>query len=794
MLRAIPWVLFLAAAAVCLYGILAEGLYAQQPPVWDSVGIERFLAYAAAYWIAAALILRSWPRGLPWIAGAFVLAYSAWWAGPAAPLAAVYFLASCYALGRLLGARAGERVQAVLLGAAAWMFVLWCSLHFPVNRPRVYWVAFAIPLVMLGWRRFMNPGTRPSRAAAPSGYERAALAVLLFVLLAHWLSALKPEAGTDALAVHLALPAQALRDAQWQFDFQQAAWSLMPAGADVLFTAVYLLGGEHAAHLWNAALLGLIAAMIAQAAQRWVPKPHAYLAAALFLSTPLVQLVTASLLVENTWAALILAAVLALLRYLDSAGRRDLLFTAAFCGAAMAVKYGALAFAAPILIVGAIAAARRREGRTSFAAAALALVLAAPPYAYSYARTGNPIYPFRVRASGPPSIDVDQEIAMQGYAATPVSWKTPFELTFRSRSYIEGQDGAAGFQYFLLLLPALWWARRRDQWILPVIALAGMFLVLRSTPHLRFLYPALALLSPAIAWIFARSHAARVFAAMVPLIALNLTLLPAAGWNHKDFTFYSRDEAARSLPAVRQLIGRLNREHPREPAALFSSSATAGLLGPAYVDSWHSEPYWREVRESATPEDIARVFALRGIRQVIAPASREHRVNVVRRFLETAVEPQGEPLNGFAIFRLRDAVPRLESTVVLPFGPGEYDDSDSRIQYRGSWYQDRQFAQATNGSVTYARNVGDAFHFYYLGSAVTLVFTRTSNRGIAEVWVDGKILQQVDLYAPLLGWQATYAIDGFAPGEHAVEVRVSGRKNPESADFFVDLDGIRVAR
>src|SRR5437762_8796356 len=131
--------------------------------------------------------------------------------------------------------------------------------------------------------------------------EAAALALLLFSFIARLLASLRPEDSADVLAMHLALPMAVARDGGLAFDFRLNSWALMPNAADGLYAAMYVLGGEHAAHLLNFAFLVLICLLIASTARRlafqWVSPLLAWLIAALFASTPLVQLVTASLFI-----------------------------------------------------------------------------------------------------------------------------------------------------------------------------------------------------------------------------------------------------------------------------------------------------------------------------------------------------------------------------------------------------------------------------------------------------------------------------------------------------------------
>jgi hypothetical protein len=769
--KRLPWVLLAILAAAFLYGFFAGRLYAQQMWMWGGGG--RFLWFAGAYWAAAGVCLWFARRWFLWAAAAFAVLYSAWFAGWAAPAAALYLLASCYCLGRWL---ASDWIRATLLGAGTWMALIWTALHFPVNRPWIYAAALAVPIAVQAPR--LLPVRFPAHAAHP------ACSLLAFVLAAHWLVALMPEISSDGLSMHLALPMAVARDGRWAFDFQHSAWALMPAGADSLYTGAYLLGGETAARLLNFAFLLLTAAGVKRAAQRWVSPGPAWLAAALFASTPLVQLVTGSLFVENVWAAFVLGSALALLDYQDHGRARDLAIAAALAGAALAVKLIAGAFALPLLAMAAFEAARRKHARFALAAALLFAALAAPPYLYAWARSGNPVYPFLNAVFRSPHYDASENFRDTRYAGLRLSWTTPYDLTFHSERYIEGQGGAAGFQYWLLLLPAAVLARRRDQTALLGIAAAGALIVLALAPNLRYLYAALPLASVALAWLVPRAPRGMA-AACVALVALNLWFLPSSGWYNNGFAHFRPAENrayVEQFAPVRVLIGELNRMAPGQPAAFFSTDAVAGLRGRAYNDTWHSEAYWERVRNAPDPAAIAAYLRELNIAYVVAPVSREAGFEVVRAFLERWLDPTGTAAGGFAIFRLRtEPVPIPRDT--RPFEPGRYDDSEPRIQYSGAWLHDTQFAEPWNRTLTYSDTPGDTARFTFRGSSIAYVHTKAANRGTAEIRIDGR-LHRVNLHSPRTRWQASTVFGGLGQGEHTFELRV-GRGGYADLDAFI---------
>jgi hypothetical protein len=739
--------------ALLLFGLFREDLFAQAQ--WSPAGAFRFWTYLGGSACVLGCVAWRWPEQVLRVAAGVMLGWALWWAGPLAPLAVLFFFGSCYGLGRIVSREEADGVLATVLGAALWMTALWVALHFPVNFPLVYGVAFAIPYA------FVRPPLR-----IPELTERReawAAAVLLVLLGAHFLAALKPEVSADGLAMHLVLPDAVARTGMWGFDHRRDAWALMPAGADALFTGVYLMGGEAAAKLLNAGFLGLIAAMLAGAARGG----RGWAVAALFVSTPLVLLVTGSLFVENVWAAFLLGATLGLLR-------GNIATSGMLAGAAVAVKLIAVAFVAPLTVAAIVLAGVRRWRWLGLAA-----VLALPPYGFAYLKSGNPVFPFANAVFRSADFDASRNFEDPRFGGARISAATPYELTFRSGKFLEGQGGAAGFQYVWLLIPGLLLARRREQWVAAAVGLAGAAVVLLAAPNLRYLYGALPLWSLVLteAW----------GGAWMAALALNVWFLPVAGFYDRDFALFRKRDVApyveRLAPAV-PLIARLNREAPGEPVAFFAETSVARLEGRAYTDSWHHDGYWKTLQQAAVPDAIAAHLRALGIRRVVAPASWQAGFEVIQQFLERWLDAEPDGTAGrLTLYRLREEareVPRDAGRL----GAGTYDDRDSRIEYTGAWFHDDQFAEAAGGTLSYSNAAGAVLRFDFEGRAVTLAFTRAANRGTAEVWIDGVKVREIALRAEAVEWGFEQRLD-VAPGVHRLELRV-GR------DGYVDLDAVRV--
>jgi hypothetical protein len=136
------------------------------------------------------------------------------------------------------------------------------------------------------------------------------------------------------------------------------------------------------------------------------------------------------------------------------------------------------------------------------------------------------------------------------------------------------------------------------------------------------------------------------------------------------------------------------------------------------------------------------------------------------------------------------ADPEAEPRAVVP--PGRYDDPDPRINLNAAWTRDTQFPDASQHTVSYSNIPGASVSLAFEGNAITYVYTRASNRGIAEVFIDGARKDRLDLYSPRTVWRSQSRYEGLGAGEHVIEIRVTGERNPLARDCFADIDGLVV--
>lgn len=758
------WVGLAALLALAAHAFVREGLFGQSP-VWYPEGWRRLALFAAAFAVWIAVVSLRWRDHFPGITCAAMLALAVAALGPAAVGAVVLFLLASMTVGRVAGA--SDNGIAVLCGLGVYMFAAYGLVHLPVNHWFTWLTLLVVPIVVC-------PGeTRAAiRTIAEAGRGGSSLHIAItFMLTLHWIVAAKPDVSSDGLAMHLAIPAKAAQLRYWPFDAGHTAWAVMPMGADWCYMIVYLLGGEYAARLLNFALALVTVALVYRAARHWLSGPRALWIVLLYVSSPMMHLVTGNLFVETFWAALAFGGMLALWRFEESGDRGDLFRTAWILGCAGMVKLGAMAFIAasvPFLIL----SIRRRRPTGSWIAGLLLAVPASIPYLIAFRVTGNPVFPFLAPSPARPSFDY---------------W---YDLAFRTSRWLESQNGAFGFQYFLLAPLALLLIRRNwrfREWSALGIGVISTALIVRAQPNARYLFPAQAFLSVLIA--IAMARVPRLVAVAALCVALNAYFLPMSSYSNKGFAvnMFSREDVdgfLRGGAPVRDLVTRMNRTHPGEAALFIGNPQIAGFEGRAYTNSWHHQTFLDKLEHANSEPALRALFNAERIRLFVAPVRGEGGFIdhvPLESFLDRWTTPG--PRNGaWYVAVLSDSARPMPGPV--PLGRGRYDDTEQRIRYEGAWRRDTQFAEAAHRTLVYSNEPGSAVRFEFEGPAFRWIHTRAANRGRATVSIDGAPGIEVDLHSTETRWRQELRFSA-APGRHKVEIRNLDAR-------YIDTDAIEI--
>jgi hypothetical protein len=808
------WIALLVAIATLIFGFYSESLF--QTPTWNPDGARRFLRYTIFFWAASITFYVIARRYYLPLLAFLVLVCTVYAVGVIPVLAIALITAAATSLGRWLFR--SDWTLCFLAGLAIFGLCLAAVSRVPVHYTAVYVVALGAATVSAaGGRLRANArheipnafGCSPS----PSTYWMACL--FAYVFCAHWLIVLKPEAGADALSMHLAIAFDMATRHVFTLDFPQFVWALMPMGADFCYALAYSIGGEFASRLLNLAMLACVASLIYRSVRSWLPTGGALLLCAAFVSSPIVQLITGTMMVENFLAALTLGAGVALWSFHEEPRDRSLLLCALLLGTAIGWKIGAVTIAATILptLVYSVAKNWRKLARprltvlTSFAIFLLPAVL---PYAIAFVRSGNPIYPFANDTFGSPYLT---EVLEDYRFREPLTALTLFRVTFQTNRYYEGLQGSFGFQYLLLLplsLVAFLRFRSLKEYSALATGLLGCILVGLSTPNARYFYPALAFLTVGFGAALGRIRDFKgnlyrlAMTSLAVVLGLNVWFLPTSNSYHRDFVpkplFSKQGQAAYRAQAapVREVIEYVNRQGG---AVMFTGTSDfAGTIGPVYLNHWHNFSFNKRLQACRRPSDVHELATSLGIEHFISPD--QHDKSTVDsapslfQYLEICAETDFRTAEMSARSIRPDCEERLRQhdptyiSDVLP--SGIFDDMDARLKYRGTWQSKTSMQGAYESTLTFSNQPGAEARIRFSGRTVIYAYTKAFNRGKAQIEVDGNIRKVIDLYAKDVQWGVEERLSVDEPGRHEMIVRVLPQKNVASTGYYVDVDSVTV--
>lgn len=462
-------------------------------------------------------------------------------------MAAALALASCLRM----ASRSGIAI-ALMVGMACLMALVGWLLPFPVHHRATYLVV-ALALVLARWYALQDMGREAPAAlrgtlSAYPGWSILLIGAATIASLGLWL----PSLNYDDNAVHLILPSQLLADGYYRLDVQTQSWAVAPWANNVLHAIAAVFAGQEAraavALLWL--LLGISGAWRLARAVGASPQV-ALAAAAVFAAQPLTGYFATTMQVDGASAAVLLH--LAAIAATPAAARPGAAVIGFLAGLLLALKTSNLVYMLPLLawLVVSLPGGTRARWLGTFVLCLLPV--AASSYAYAWLVTANPLFPFYNAVFKSPYYPLENFRDLKWMAG--VSWRSLWDITFKTNAYGQFFPGAAGLAV-LATLPALFMDavhRPASRW-LALWALATGLLLFWFMQYLRYIFPALAVLAVLGTVALARFPDRRVFAAaVVALVLADAMLMPTTSWIARENHWA---QLLRQGPAVRADIER----------------------------------------------------------------------------------------------------------------------------------------------------------------------------------------------------------------------------------------------
>ena len=548
-----------------------------------------------------------------------------------APIAVLFFVFSAMVLGQFLlrvinikDIDTSIPMLSFLTGAGVYGTITGLLAHFPINTPLLYLMLLGAPLLIFRTDARQLFSSLKQKCTSYDHHSGKAISVIAALSLFYLVIPIYPEIGHDALAVHLFIPAHILEHLSWGYQPEYYSWALTPLLADWIYTICFALGGETAARLINLVFMGSVALCIRAIANDCSNNNTAENGAVvLFLITPLTMIESASLFVENIWAAYMIAGSILVVRFMTnrSSFSDTVILGGYFLGIAAATK----AITLPIFAVFGVFALLRFDrlykewsNKAFFQGLLLLLAFGIIPYATAWIISGNPVFPFFnsiFQSPFYPPVDFTNPLFSSGF-----TWTLPYDVLFKTNSYLEANNGASGFQW-LLLLPTtfLFVAYHRNGVGLAYlgIGVTFIFVVFQSQSYLRYIYPACALMTAVSAIGFITHHEtekwlSNAFKTVFAItLAGNATFMVLTAFPYRDFpitALFSQQERSHYINQripIRRAVDIVNSINTiGSPVAILGNSMVAGLKADALHANWYNSKFAVAARKQETADSF----------------------------------------------------------------------------------------------------------------------------------------------------------------------------------------------
>jgi hypothetical protein len=115
------------------------------------------------------------------------------------------------------------------------------------------------------------------------------------------------------------------------------------------------------------------------------------------------------------------------------------------------------------------------------------------------------------------------------------------------------------------------------------------------------------------------------------------------------------------------------------------------------------------------------------------------------------------------------------------------EQTSAAVKWTGTWSPNNG-AFNSGGSARISMEAGSRATFTFTGNAASWIAYRDEWSGIAKVYIDGVLQDEIDTYASPSKSGVAYAVSGLTWGEHTITIEAAGRRNPSSRGAWIWVD------
>ena len=528
-----------------------------------------------------------------------------------------------------------ELVISLSVGMIFLMWVLGISAHFPINYSVSHLALLSLPFLLF-YSDLCVLFFKIKTAAFDKEDNNSLLVDLSFYLfsfliIVHYVYAALPESFHDATSVYFPISEYLKSNKVWHFDPTKAVYATMSFGAVWLEASIYRFGGEIAAKLLCWISSSFSAVLIYSILRReGVSKILSALSSCLFLSIGTVFLISISMFYD---AHLMFITTSAYYLATKKDAEKELITIALLSAGAITIKISAL-FPVAAIVIFCLIDLYKKHGFKSLnritIPTLLGLIIATPPYIYSYIKTGNPFFPFMNGFFKSSFLTAENIITPLPGKLSP---KILYNMTFKTGEYLESYNGSFGF-IFLLFIPSLLWLllfeRKNRLLLFSLCATPFVILQLKMDHNIRYLTQFMPIficaISLSISTLVNKKNLLSylLFPIIIVVIWFNFHFISSASGpirNIRPLTAFIPSKALEFKKHFASQITIAQRVASSFPVRAKILSLNAGGLGAVDADlsyyTWYNSKLFAELIEAKSMGEFDAIFRKWGITHVI---------------------------------------------------------------------------------------------------------------------------------------------------------------------------------
>lgn len=120
------------------------------------------------------------------------------------------------------------------------------------------------------------------------------------------------------------------------------------------------------------------------------------------------------------------------------------------------------------------------------------------------------------------------------------------------------------------------------------------------------------------------------------------------------------------------------------------------------------------------------------------------------------------------------------------------ENNDKKVTYSGNWNHSTQAGNSGN-NFSYSSQAGAYAQLTFKGTGIQVLGKTHTARGLADVYIDGKLVKTIDQYTPQQQFKAViFEADNLPEGTHTIKIVVKGQKSTMASDTTVTVDAFIV--